>query len=69
MKIVDTDGNEIEVINNQFTMPNKSVYVTPTYTSNVVNPETADTVLILVAFTLLVMFVWKKVYKKYLWLK
>lgn len=69
LKIVDTDGNEIEVINNQFTMPNKSVYVTPTYTSNVVNPETADTVLILVAFTLLVMFVWKKVYKKYLWLK
>lgn len=69
LKIVDTDGNEIEIINNQFTMPNKSVYITPTYTSNVVNPETADTVLILIAFTLLVLFIWKKVYKKYLWLK
>ena len=69
LKIVDTDGNEIEVVNNQFTMPNKSVYITPTYTSNVVNPETADTVLILIALTLIVAFVWKKVYKKYLWLK
>lgn len=69
LKIIDTDGNEIEVVNNQFTMPNKSIYITPTYTSNVVNPETADTVLILIALTLLVAFIWKKVYKKYLWLK
>lgn len=69
LKVVDTDGNEIEVENNQFIMPNKSIYITPTYTSNVVNPETADTVLILIVLTLIVSFIWKKVYKKYLWLK
>ena len=50
-------------------MPNKSIYITPTYTSNVVNPETADAVLIFIALTLVLLFVWKKVYKKYLWLK
>jgi len=69
INVNNSEKAEIEVVNNQFTMPNKSVYITPTYTSNVVNPETADTVLILIALTLIVAFVWKKVYKKYLWLK
>ena len=67
--ITDVNGNEIEIVNNQFIMPNKTVYITPTYKASVINPETADTVFIIVGVTLVLLFVWKKLYKKYLWLK
>lgn len=69
LEIIDNDGNEIAITNNQFTMPNKSIYITPTYTTNIVNPETADIVLIIIIFTIIMLFIWKKVYKKYIWLK
>lgn len=69
ISIVDINGNEIEIIDNQFVMPNKTVYITPSYKASVVNPETADTVFIIVGITLVLLFIWKKVYKKYLWLK
>ena len=50
-------------------MPNKSIYIEPTYKANIVNPETADTVLIVVTLLILITYVWKKLYKKYIWLK
>lgn len=67
--ITDVNGNEIEIVDNQFIMPNKTVYITPTYKASVINPETADTVFIIAGVTLVLLFVWKKLYKKYLWLK
>lgn len=69
ISIIDINGNEIEIIDNQFIMPNKTVYITPSYKASIVNPETADTVFIIVAITLVLLVIWKKVYKKYLWLK
>lgn len=69
IKIVDIDGNIVPVENNQFIMPNKSIYVEPTYKATVVNPETADTIFIVVAILILITYIWKKVYKKYIWLK
>ena len=69
ISIIDINGNEIEIIDNQFIMPNKTVYITPSYKASIVNPETADTVFIIVGITLVLLVIWKKVYKKYLWLK
>ena len=69
ISIIDINGNEIEIIDNQFIMPNKTVYITPSYKASIVNPETADTVFIIVVITLVLLVIWKKVYKKYLWLK
>lgn len=69
ISIVDINGNEIEIVDNQFVMPNKTIYITPSYKASVVNPETADTVFIIVIVTLVLLYIWKKVYKKYLWLK
>ena len=69
ISIIDINGNDIEIIDNQFIMPNKTVYITPSYKASIVNPETADTVFIIVVITLVLLVIWKKVYKKYLWLK
>jgi hypothetical protein len=50
-------------------MPNKSIYIEQTYKANVVNPETADTVLLVVGALIIITYIWKKLYKKYIWLK
>ena len=69
VKVTDIDGNNIAVENNQFTMPNKSVSIEPVYKANIVNPNTADTMFIILLFLLIATYIWKKLYKKYLWLK
>ena len=69
IKITDIDGNIIPIENNQFIMPNKSIYIEQTYKANVVNPETADTVLLVVGALIIITYIWKKLYKKYIWLK
>lgn len=69
IEIIDEFGNNIELINNQFIMPNNNVNIKVTYASTIANPETVDIIFIFTITAMLFTLVLIKTYKKYVWLK
>lgn len=68
-EIKDEQGNNIEVIDNSFIMPNSSITIKVNYKETVINPETVDMIFIVLAICSISLIVFTKTYKKYKWLK
>lgn len=68
-EIKDEQGNNIEVIDNSFIMPNSSITIKVNYKETVINPETVDMIFIVLAICSISLIVFTKTYKQYKWLK
>lgn len=69
IKILDSQGNTIPLINNIFVMPENDVYITVEYKEIVNNPETADIIIFNVILAIGVLATGIYLYKKLHWLK
>ena len=68
-EIKDEQGNNIEVIDNSFIMPDSSITIKVNYKETVINPETVDMIFIVLAICSISLIVFTKTYKQYKWLK
>lgn len=64
-----SSGQLIEVVNNEFVMPEDSVTVSVQYKELVKNPETVDFIIIFVTLAVALIIIVKQLYSKYKWLK
>ena len=67
--VVDSEDNVINLVNNEFIMPNNNVTVTANYVESVNNPETMDLILFFVIALVITVFIMSKTYDKYKWLR
>lgn len=68
-EIKDEQGNNIEVIDNSFIMPDSSITIKVNYKETVINPETVDMIFIVLAICSISLIIFTKTYKQYKWLK
>ena len=67
--IIDETGNKVEINNNQFIMPEGNVNINVVYTETVKNPETIDSIYIIMALTIVSLILTIIVIRKLLWIK
>ena len=67
--VKDTQGNVIDLSNNEFTMPENDVIVTANYKASVENPETVDTIVIISLLTFAIIILTIHIIRKFYWLK
>ena len=67
--IKDEKGNEIEVNNNKFIMPEGNVNINVTYIATINNPETSDIIYVVIIMSIIFLVMLIKIAKKYIWIK